>query len=433
MIRALGQSMSSRFSRDVWLICAASALFTGAFLGLRQLLTSLYTLRLGYGPEFVGIIFGAGAISFAAASVPGGALGGRFGPRRMMIIGAVQNIAGMALIPFTEGVPEGMRSAWILLSQVISSSGWSVYSVNMIPTMAAATSPESRRSAYAVREASAGLGMFLGAFVGGLLPGAFASLLGITTAVPAPYRYALYGPVAVGLLGLVPLGMVGPIRVGQRSRAARSRPAQWLPLILLAACAFANNGAIASVKAFSSAYMDLEFAMPTSLIGTIVSAGMLLGILSALISPRLARWGGSGHTMRLASILLAANLLQMALFPQQLAAAIGVIAMFALWTLWRPAFQALQMEMAEPGWRALVSGMCAMGMSLGFGAVSFGGGYIVTALGYRRLFLIGAGISVASAILMSILIRMLATQRSSDELEGRATQLELYPEPMRPS
>ena len=246
------------------------------------------------------------------------------------------------------------------------------------------------------------------------MPAAFAGLLGVTTAQPAPYRYGLWGAVVLGLIGLVPLSLIGAVPAVKRTQAERMSPPRILPLALLAACAFANNGAIASCKAFASAYMDLDFALPTSVIGTITSVGMFLGILSALVSPRLARRGGSGHTMRIASIALALNLLQMAVFSHQNAAGLGLVGMFAIWTLWRPAFQSLQMEMAQPGWRALVSGTCSTAMSLGFGLVSYGGGYVVTAFGYRRLFLIGALSSLASALLMTVLLRVMTTVREAD-------------------
>jgi predicted MFS family arabinose efflux permease len=411
-----GEATSSlrEYRREVWLISAAAALASGAFLGMMQLLKTLYVLRLGYGPEFVGTMFAVGALSFASASVPGGALGARFGTRRIMIVGAITMVLGMALFPLTEWAPQGMRTAWVYLGQVVSSSGWSMFIVNQIPALMAFTTVENRKHAYAVKEACAGLGQFLGAFVGGLLPGTFAGLLHITTAEPAPYRYGLVVSIALAATSLVPMALIGPVQVSRRARRARRSRPLLLPLTLLAGCAFFNNGAVASCKAFASAYLDREFGLPTSLIGTIASVGLCLSILSALSGPRLARRRGSGNTMMIASLTLALVLLQMSLIPHWIAVGIGYVGMLALSAMWRPAYQVLQMEMADPAWRSLMSGAGAMAMSLGFGSMSFSGGYIVAAVGYRRVFLIGVGLSAMSAALMSILLRRLERQPATD-------------------
>jgi predicted MFS family arabinose efflux permease len=382
---------------------------------MRQLLNSLYVLRLGYGPEFVGTVFAVGALSFALSSLPGGALGGRFGPRRMMTVGVLVNMLGMILTPIAESVPSSLRYYWLLFSQAFTASGWSIFVVNQIPALTGFTDLRNRQSAFALKEGAAGLGMFVGALVGGMLPGGFAGLLGITTAQAAPYRYGLYVAIGLALTGLAPLAFLDPVQRIRRSRGSTSAALPpLLPVALLGLCAFCNNGAVASCKAFASAYMDREFMLPTSLIGTIMSIGMFLACLGALSSSRVARRRGSGHTMMVASLMLGLNLFLVSLVPHWMAAGMGAIGTLALSALWRPAYQVLQMEMATPEQRSLISGVGAMAMSLGFGTVSFGGGYVVAAVDYRRLFLVGAGLATASAIVMSVLLRRLG-QEEGDE------------------
>jgi len=57
------------------------------------------------------------------------------------------------------------------------------------------------------------------------------------------------------------------------------------------------------------------------------------------------------------------------------------------------------MELVSPGWRAVVNGASNMALGSSMSAISLGGGYIVTALGYRSLFLTGAGVTAAGALL----------------------------------
>ena len=383
----------------------ASGLCTGARLGLAQLLTTLYILRLGYGTEFLGVVLATRSISFASASLPSGMLGTRFGPRRMLTVGALIMIAGMAMQPLTEAVPIASRSIYILCGQVVASFGWCLFVVNSIATMASLTNADNRRGAYAVREAFSGLGSLVGAFGGGLLPGLFAGLLSITTAQSAPYRYALWGGVFLGICGLLPLALMHEVPNAPRSRTAKAKMRFPLPLAVLIGCAFFNNSAMSAARSFVPAYLDREFGVATSLIGTISSLGMLLAIVAALGSPRLARRWGSGYTMLAASLSISLSLLMMFLYPHWLTAAVGFIAIAAFAGLWRPGFHALQMEMADPAYRSLASGAAATAMSLGYGRMSVVGGYAVAALGYGPLFLLGTASAGMSASLMFLLLR----------------------------
>jgi MFS family permease len=394
-----------RYARDVWLLESATALLAGAHLGMMQLLKVLYILRLGYGPDYVGTVFASGALSFMLGSMVAGALGARFSPTRVIVVGAVVNVAGMALLPFTEAVPLSLRTFWPLLVQIVSSSGWAIVQVNLVPALAAFTTDDTRRGAFAMREALAGVGMFVCTLVGGLLPGLFASMTGTTTDDPTPYRLGLWGVVAVGAIGILPFLWVRRVEASRPSRTERQTRPPLLPLVVLVASGFLNNGATASCKAFASAYLDRAFGLPASLIGTVSSIGMLLAVAAALSGPRLARRHGGTYAMALAAMLLSLSLAQMGLVRHWLAVAIGYAIMLAVTALYVPAYQAQQMEMVAPQWRSLISAAGSMGMSLGFGTVSFGGGYIVTGLGYRPLFIIGAIMALGSAGLVTLLGR----------------------------
>lgn len=411
-----------RFGRDVWLLESATALLAGAHLGMMQLLKVLYILRLGYGPDFIGTVFATGAVSFMLASIPSGALGSRFGPTRVIVAGAVVNVVGMALLPFTEAVPLGLRTFWPLLVQIVSSSGWAMVQVNVVPALATFTTNDTRRGAFAMREALAGAGMFLCTLVGGLLPGLFASLTGATTEDPSPYRLGLWVVVAIGLVGVLPLLWVRRVEAFRPSPTERRALPPLLPLLVLVASGFLNNGATASCKAFASAYLDREFGLPASLIGTVSSVGMLLAVVAALSGPRLARRHGGTFAMVVASALLSVGLAQMGLVGHWLAVAVGYAMMLAVTALFVPAYQSQQMEMVAPQWRSLISAAGSVGMSLGFGTVSFGGGFIVTGLGYRPLFLIGAAMALGSAVLVVVLGR-----RGAGIVAPAAPQLESAP------
>ncbi len=411
---ALRTRMLTQYGRSTLLISIAEGLLAAAFMGIEPLLIVLYVLRLGYGPEFVGILSASGALTFSLFSLVGAALGRRFGVRTMMIAGAATNVLGMSLIPFTEAVPATAQSWWLLLGRILSGAGWSMLMVNEVPALASYATAANRPRAYALRQSTSGLGALLGTLGGSILPSVFSQLLGRTTDDPAPYRYGLSTCILIGIVGLIPLTRLGrPERTKAEalSRSALETPPQSasrpaLPALAgLMLCAFLSHAALASGKVFYSAYMDQGLGLATSLIGFITSAGMLLAIVGALSGARIAADRSSGGVMLLASLGLSCSLLLLA-SGHWLPASLGVIGIAALPAIWMPAYQTLQMEITPASGRMFVAGLCSMAMSLGFGTISLGGGYVVSAAGYPWLFVVGGSAALLSVALMWGLLRL---------------------------
>jgi len=59
-------------------------------------------------------------------------------------------------------------------------------------------------------------------------------------------------------------------------------------------------------------------------------------------------------------------------------------------------------EITSPLWRAAMSGAVMMGAGVSISAMALTGGCLSAALGYRGLFLTGAGLTVAGALLFWI-------------------------------
>jgi MFS family permease len=388
-------------SRDVWLINASLMVFVIGFMGITQLLRVIYLLRLGAGLELIGVLYAAGSLLFGVLGLPSGIIGTRLGARRALILGACVLAGGLGLLPLTEALPPAMRAFWPVVAELVNTLGWSLLVVNSVPILVATTPPQHLRAAYALREALMGFASLTGLVLAGLLPEGFSALLGTTTAQPAPYRLGLLTSVLFGVTALLLLLRLGPLddRRPQTSNKTR-RPLSRLILLLLF-CGFLNQGAVAACRVFTYAYMDTAFGMPTSAIGVINGAGMALAVIAALNSSRLARRYGAGRTMVVASLALMLDLIMMALLPHWLAAAAGTIGVLALFSLWMPAYQTLQMELAEPEQRGIVSGAGFMVLGFGFSMTSLIGGQLAAATGYPPLFMMGAGLALASALLMN--------------------------------
>ena len=121
----------------------------------------------------------------------------------------------------------------------------------------------------------------------------------------------------------------------------------------------------------------------------------LVSVPAALATPLLiARWG-SGRTFVRASLALALCVLPLALVSHWLGAGLGYMGVMAWAMVWTTPFVLYRMNRVHKGWRTLVNGACVMALGLSGVLASLGGGYVVTALGYPTLFLIGAGLTVA--------------------------------------
>jgi MFS family permease len=107
------------FSRNVRLLLVAVALVALAWDGMRAVLLNLYLLRLGYGPELVGIVTAVGALAFAFMCLPAGAMGTRWGSRNMLIAGVMILSAGLGSLLLAESAPTAWRTGWLLVASVL--------------------------------------------------------------------------------------------------------------------------------------------------------------------------------------------------------------------------------------------------------------------------------------------------------------------------
>src|SRR5688500_8035495 len=102
-------------NRNVLLYLAATAGLGLAFDGgVFSVLFNLYLLRLGFGPEFIGQVAGAGLLSFSLTSLPAGSIGERWGYRHVMVAGLVMIVAGGILLPLSPLLPNQWIGASIL-------------------------------------------------------------------------------------------------------------------------------------------------------------------------------------------------------------------------------------------------------------------------------------------------------------------------------
>ena len=389
------------FSRDVRLYLITAALSGFTIDGVRAVLLNLYLLRLGYDPEFIGLVNAAAALAFTVSCLPAGALGNRWGSRRMTIIGVGLLAAGSGLLPLVESIPTPWQAGWLLATSTLFGLGLALYYVNGIPFLMGATGPEERNYAFSVHIALGPLAGFAGSLVGGALPSILAAVPGVSPNEPAPYRYPLLIAALLlipGVLALLPTREVQSRQAQEHVTEASRVP--FGPILLIALVVmlrFAGRGAAGT---FFNVYLDAGLHTSTALVGALSAVGQLLSVPAALAAPMLvARWG-SGRTIVLGSLGIALSMLPLALVPHWGAAGLGLMGVMALFAMTTAPLRVYSQEMVSPMWRAAMSGALMMGAGLSASAMAFGGGYLIAALGYPGLFLTGAGLTIAGALLL---------------------------------
>ena len=107
------------FNSDVRCFFVSAATFSGTFYGLTSVLYNLYLLRLGYGPEFIGLVNAVSWLTSATLSLPVGALGARLGVRRVMIAGMALIMLSQGLTPSAELVSGVGRQVVLLVAHIL--------------------------------------------------------------------------------------------------------------------------------------------------------------------------------------------------------------------------------------------------------------------------------------------------------------------------
>lgn len=373
--------------------------------GVYSVLLNLYLVRLGFGPEMIGLIGGAGQLTFAIASLPAGALGARYGVHRMLVLGMVLMMAGCVLLPLADILPSVARLPWLFVIQLVLYFGLALYFVNGAPFLLAAVSPSQRSQVFGIQSALFAVSAFAGGIVGGILPGLFASMIGQTLASPAPYRY----PLMIAGIGLLPAVFAihaarsGPIvdeAVAAERSASMAHPALLLPSAVMAAIVMMGVvrmfqvAGLAATTSFFNLYLDQRLAVATAEIGTITAIGRLLAAPIGLSTPLLVRRFGGFGVVLAATLATCVAILPIALVPHWAAAGISLVGVVGLASIRYSSSVVYFLELVPPERRATVSGVTEMSAGLAFTLIVFAGGYIIALIGYEALFLLGAALSL---------------------------------------
>ena len=269
------------FSRDVRLyLITATLIGLTVFGGIYPALLNLYLHRLGYDLTFIGQVNGVSFLPIALFALPVGMLGGRWGPRRTMLIGLGLAITGYGSMALAELVPPVWQRGWLLLMSGVAGLGIACYIVNSNPFLMGMTGPAERQHAFSMQGALWPLAGFGGSLLGGWLPGLFGRWLGLSLDQPAPYRYPLLLAALLLIPAVLALRAAAEVNLSPPARPAEAGSAQKQPSRagialfglagLMALIGFLRLSGEGSMRTFLNIYLDAELGTSTALIGSLL-------------------------------------------------------------------------------------------------------------------------------------------------------------------
>ncbi|MDE0506129.1 MAG: MFS transporter, partial [Candidatus Poribacteria bacterium] len=345
-------------SRNARLYFITASLVGLTLEGIHALLFNLYLLRLGYGPEFIGLINGIGMCAFAICSLPAGRLTQRWGCRRTMLTGLFLVIVGYGLLLTVELEPGTWRNCWLIATFVIVTVGAAVYFVNTAPFLMNVTSGKERNHVFSAYAAIGSLAGFTGNLAGGILPAFLGVMLGESLSQPAPYRWALL----IATLLLLPALLT--VRATTSETAARQTSGKRFEggssrmslILLLSLIRMLTITSLAVVHFFFNVYLDAELEVSIAQIGLVMAIGRLLAVPAALVIPLLTSRWGNGSISLWSSLGSAISLIPLAFVPHWGTASLGFVSVMAFASIRYPTFMIYTMEVVSPEHRGVASG-----------------------------------------------------------------------------
>src|SRR3954452_18624534 len=260
-------------------------LVKGIQLTLHNLIFPLYAYSLGYNQEAIGRLNATGALMVFIASVPMGMLADRVGRARLLAISGLLSPLAMAGLGLSHSLPALV--VWFLLQNGLSVIYWSATS----PLLIGSVSPERRVRAFSINSFFLwGVGA-IGSAIGGFVTAIAAGVLGVSSQDTAALRIALLFNAALVFVGGLPLWGIRNVEAASDGAGGRTRMGlaelrlygRLLVPDVLQAC---GAGAIIG---FLPLFFALRYGLGPGTLGWLFTATGVLGGISALSAPALAR------------------------------------------------------------------------------------------------------------------------------------------------
>ncbi|MCG2783795.1 MAG: MFS transporter [Anaerolineae bacterium] len=362
----------------------ASAILTGAALGIYRLLFNFYVLSLGFDENLLGQLITITSLSALVTALPMGYLADMLGRKNSFLLGGgvvAGSVAAMLLWP---SVP------MFYAMNVLMGMAQGLQMVTMAPFLLENSGEEERTYLFSL---SSGLQMaaaFVGNSIGGYLPGWIATQQGVSETSSVAYAGALGIISVIALLGLIPLFWLRTPVLKKSERAffaplayARQHP---VTLTKLLAPMLVTSIGAGLFMPFMNVFFRVAHGQPDPVIGNVLAWGALAMGIGLVIAPPLADRYGKAELVVITQGISIPFLIMLGYAPWFWMSAFSHYARLALMNMSGPVYMTFVMEHVESDSRATVASLVSMVNSFGWAFSPSISGWLQVNYGFGPVF-----------------------------------------------
>ncbi len=384
------------FSRNARLFLAYSIL-AELGTGIWSVMFNLYLLRTGFPITFVATFWLVNMVCHGTAALPAGLVADRYGRRRSFFVATFISILAQGTLLFMQ------HPTAILALGGLAGLGEAFHGVTGAPFMMENSEPRERPHLFSLNSAFLQFSRFAGSLSGGLLPLAWAALMGVPDIDPQAARWALVTGLPLVLVSLVPLVFMREKRVELAPSFRALLDFRGLPsfgnivrltlLSLMVGTAFGLT-----IRFFNVFFQDVHHASDSQ-IGAVLGLGSIAGASAVLISPVLAQRWGKVKSIFYTQALSIPFLLLMAVLPSLSAVTALFLVRGALYGISQPLRGQLGMEVVGPRERGTTAGFTHTSFDLGGGVGAGIAGVLISGGGFVLAFAVASVLVLVPAFL----------------------------------
>ena len=362
----------------------ASAIITGAALGIYRLLFNFYVLSLHMDENVAGQLTSTNSTTALLLALPMGYLADILGRKKSFIIGGALvalAIGGMVLWPV---------KVMLFGMSILIGAAQSLSMVSMSPFLLENSGVEERTYLFSLGSGVQMTASFVGNSIGGNLPSWIAARQGVAATSSTAYAGALAIVAAVSTLGLIPYFFMRMPKLKKSERAlfapfayAAKQPALLTKLILPMLITSIGAGLL---MPFMNIFFRVVYHKPDPVIGNLLAWGALAMGIGLIIAPPIADRTGKIQLVVITQGLSIPFLAMLGFAPWFAMSAFAYYIRIALMNMSGPVYQTFVMEHVEPDARATVASLVSMANSFGWAFSPSISGWLQVNYGFGPVF-----------------------------------------------
>lgn len=363
----------------------ASAILTGAALGVYRLLFNFYALSLGMNESDLGEFITISSMTALIVALPMGYLADFLGRKKSLILGAgvvAVAIAVMVLWP---------SKLVFILTNVVMGAAQGLSAVSMSPFLIENSGEEERTYLFSLSSGVQMTAAFIGSSIGGNLPTWIAVRQGVSPTSSSAYAGALGVIAAAALVAIIPLFAMRMPRLEKSQRSlfapfsyAARHPALLGKLVLPMLITSIGAGLF---MPFMNVFFRVVHHQPDPVIGNVLAWGALAMGVGLLIAPIISDRIGKIQLVVITQGLSIPFLVMLGYAPWFWMSALAHYVRLALMNMGGPVYQTFVMEQVEPSSRATVASLVSMAWNFGWAFSPSISGWLQVNYGFAPVFL----------------------------------------------